>query len=241
LAYLAYCNADTPEPLVGEWNYTNPLSQGLCMKLKAGIRLDIAYETIHHNGTRRTATIISDNRTVVDGKDCQCENATLDHNETMVLKFNKDRKLSLYFTKDPQITKDEKGIKWLLYRIAFDFVYDSTTFPASLESGNDSLSNTNKSLAGIGTATDRSFTCSKDSKVDVTDRLKITFTNLRVQPFIGKNDFSTADHCAADHETTDLIPIIIGAALAALVIIVLIAYLIGRARANNTPNYDNMK
>jgi len=241
LAYFAYCKADTPEPYVGEWNYTNPHSQGLCMKLKAGIRLDISYETIYHNGTR-TATIISNNRTRVDGKDCQCENATLDQNETMALRFNKERTLWLYFTKDPQITKDEKGIKWLLYRIAFEFTYDAATFPGSTETGNfsETLSN-NKTLAGIGTAFDRSFSCSKDSKMDITDRLKITFTNLRVQPFIGKTDFSTADHCAADHETTDLIPIIIGAALAALVIIVLIAYLIGRARANNTPNYDNMK
>lgn len=39
------------------------------------------------------------------------------------------------------------------------------------------------------------------------------------------------DFCALDSRTSDLVPIIVGACLAILVIIVLIAYLIGRARA----------
>ena len=42
--------------------------------------------------------------------------------------------------------------------------------------------------------------------------------------------------CLTDqqNETSDLVPIIVGAALAALVLFVLIAYLVGRARAKKT-------
>ena len=44
----------------------------------------------------------------------------------------------------------------------------------------------------------------------------------------------SAEHCDADNMTSDIIPIVVGACLAALVVIVLIAYLIGRARAKRT-------
>lgn len=231
----ALCNADTPAPVVGEWNYTNP---NLCIKLKAGIRLDIDYVT--NNGTTKTATIVSDNKTTVDNEHSYCFNSTSDTEEIFALKLNEQRELTLYFTRDKATTKDESGKRWLLYRVKFDFDYDPDTFPDSQETGkNESLSN-NSTLSGVATNTDRSFSCSKTGTIAVTDHFKISFTNLRVQAFITGDDFSQADHCAADQETTDLIPIIIGAALAALVIIVLVAYLIGRARAN-TPAYDNMK
>jgi lysosomal-associated membrane protein 1/2 len=242
----AYCTADPPtptpsEPYQGEWNHTNS-HQELCMKLKAGIRLDIVYDTVWKNGTTKTATILSDSKVIVDDMNSKCENSTTDVNETLALQFNDQRTLTFYFTRDKLITKDDKGGRWLLYKVAFDFIYDSATFPESADiDSNGSLINTNTTLGGIATGTGRSFSCSKTGTMEITDRLKISFINLRAQAFITGNDFSTADHCAADQETTDLIPIIIGAALAALVIIVLIAYLIGRARAKNTPNYDNMK
>jgi len=244
--YACCMAADPPtpaptEPYQGEWNYTNT-PHGLCMKLKGGIRLDIVYDTIWRNGTTKTATILSDPKVIVDKMDSKCDNSTTDVNETLALKFNDQRTLTFYFTRDKLITKDDKGHRWLLYQVAFDFVYDLATFPDGARIGdNETLSNTNTSLGGIATGTGRSFSCSKTGTMDVTDRLKISFVNLRVQAFINGNDFGTADHCAVDQETTDLIPIIIGAALAALVIIVLIAYLIGRARANKTPSYDNMK
>jgi len=46
----------------------------------------------------------------------------------------------------------------------------------------------------------------------------------------GHREFSTAVQCPAD-DATDVVPIAVGAALAGLVVIVLIAYLIGRRRS----------
>jgi len=248
ICFYGLCNADSPpqpqQPFVGDWNFTNPgLGGKLCMKLQAGIRLDIVYDTNFQNSTTKTATIYSTDKVAVDEDNSHCENSTSDTNETLALKFNHDRTLMFYFTRDPSITKDSNKNRWQLYKIEFDFVYDNETFPDSAERDRDqnaTLANTNTTLSGINTASDRSFSCSKTGAIDVTDRFKISFSNLRAQAFMTRDDFSTADHCQADQETTDLIPIIIGAALAALVIIVLIAYLIGRARAN-TPAYDNMK
>jgi len=200
--------------------------------------MDINYAT--HNGTK-TATIMSQKDVVVDEASSQCDNSSTDVNETLALNFGQDRILEFHFTRDPQITTDKTGNRWQLYKIVFAFVYDAATFPDSADIGkNATLTNTNSTLSGIATSCDRSFSCSKTGTIEITNQFKISFSNLRTQPFITKDDFSAPDHCQADQETTDLIPIIIGAALATLVIVVLIAYLIGRARANR-PAYDNMK
>jgi len=45
------------------------------------------------------------------------------------------------------------------------------------------------------------------------------------------NTLATPELCEHDMRTSDIVPIVVGACLAALVIIVLVAYLIGRARA----------
>ncbi|KAF8792386.1 hypothetical protein HNY73_003989 [Argiope bruennichi] len=45
------------------------------------------------------------------------------------------------------------------------------------------------------------------------------------------NGFNTAEECEADDKVSDIIPIAVGCALAALIIIVLIAYLVGRRRS----------
>ena len=44
--------------------------------------------------------------------------------------------------------------------------------------------------------------------------------------------------CSADGSTNDLIPIIVGCVLAAMVVVVLVAYLVGRRYNRN--NYSNM-
>ena len=48
----------------------------------------------------------------------------------------------------------------------------------------------------------------------------------------------SAEYCTADTKVSNLVPIIVGAALAGLVLIVLIAYLIGRSR--NKRGYESV-
>ncbi|CAF3175995.1 unnamed protein product [Rotaria socialis] len=75
----------------------------------------------------------------------------------------------------------------------------------------------------------------KHQNVTVTS---IDIENLRVEPFPDDtaefSDYSVEKVCAADiAKNSNLIPIIVGACLAVLVIIVLVAYLIGRRRSRN--------
>ncbi|XP_047497832.1 platelet glycoprotein Ib alpha chain-like [Penaeus chinensis] len=57
-------------------------------------------------------------------------------------------------------------------------------------------------------------------------------TNIQIQAYneiVGEKDFVDSVHCTADN-TSDIVPIAVGCALAGLVVIVLIAYLVGRRR-----------
>lgn len=70
----------------------------------------------------------------------------------------------------------------------------------------------------------------------------VDFSQMQVEAFreTGLPDtFSQASSCEADAAVNQLVPIIVGAALAGLVIIVLIAYLVGRAR-NKRAGYESV-
>lgn len=73
------------------------------------------------------------------------------------------------------------------------------------------------------------FTDSKDSKEIISN---VTFSHVQLEAFHKQeNDqFATARDCEAI-DTPDIVPIAVGCALAGLVVIVLIAYLVGRRRA----------
>lgn len=83
--------------------------------------------------------------------------------------------------------------------------------------------------------TPNGFVCSQNQlPLNVTDST-LAFKNLKLVAFAEQDspDFKSQvfEQCVYDVRTSDLVPIIVGACLAGLVIVVLIAYLIGRARA----------
>jgi len=79
------------------------------------------------------------------------------------------------------------------------------------------------------------FSCSS-SGLSLTNESTVQFKDIKVVAFALLNNDSfpatqTFEQCKLDVRTSDIVPIIVGACLAGLVVIVLIAYLIGRARA----------
>uniref|UniRef100_A0A3Q0S346 Lysosomal-associated membrane protein 2 n=1 Tax=Amphilophus citrinellus TaxID=61819 RepID=A0A3Q0S346_AMPCI len=97
----------------------------------------------------------------------------------------------------------------------------------SLTSGSP-VGSTNLSLweASVGS----SYMCNKEQTFNISDSLTIYTFSLHVQPFgVQKGVFSTAQECSLD-DTSILVPIIVGAALAGLILIVVIAYVIGRRK-----------
>eukprot|EP00112_Aurelia_sp_Birch-Aquarium-sp1_P000759 Seg1074.9 transcript_id=Seg1074.9/GoldUCD/mRNA.D3Y31 product="Lysosome-associated membrane glycoprotein 1" protein_id=Seg1074.9/GoldUCD/D3Y31 len=84
-----------------------------------------------------------------------------------------------------------------------------------------------------------SYLCNTAEVVKLTKEVKLDVSYLRVQPVEGKSDkFNTADECASDKKPAkkdkknNVVPIAVGCALAGLIVIVLIAYLIGRRKTN---------
>jgi len=71
----------------------------------------------------------------------------------------------------------------------------------------------------------------------------MTFSDLTFDAFRSTNatsaGFQEAAPCPVD-KPNDLIPIIVGCVLAAMVVVVLVAYLIGRRYRSNTP-YEEME
>ncbi|XP_051486476.1 lysosome-associated membrane glycoprotein 2 isoform X3 [Apus apus] len=76
-----------------------------------------------------------------------------------------------------------------------------------------------------------SYMCRKEQTLEINEDLQIHTFNLWIQPFLVKADkFSTAQECSLDDEGI-LIPIVVGAALAGLIAIIIVAYIIGRRKS----------
>ncbi|XP_014345182.1 lysosome-associated membrane glycoprotein 1a [Latimeria chalumnae] len=90
----------------------------------------------------------------------------------------------------------------------------------------------NDSLGYMRASLGKSYMCNSEQKIQVAMNFSINAFNVRIQAFkIDGDKFGIAEECQQDEDNM-LIPIIVGAALAGLVLIVLIAYLIGRKRSH---------
>ncbi|XP_023128416.2 lysosome-associated membrane glycoprotein 2 isoform X1 [Amphiprion ocellaris] len=79
-----------------------------------------------------------------------------------------------------------------------------------------------------------SYMCNKEQNFTIASLVTIYTFNVQVQPFgVKKGLFSTAVDCQADADSF-LVPIAVGVALLALILIVLVAYFIGRKRNMRT-------
>jgi len=140
--------------------------------------------------------------------------------------------IRFHFTRDPVVTGDKSLDKSQMYKIEVDYQYRADVF-AGIDPtliGQTDMAQSNGTLREFVVLKDRSYQCKSPSSVKVNDRVTMSYTGLRTQAFLAQDYFSTPEPCPADAQSSDLIPIIIGAVLAAIVLIVLIAYLIGRAR-----------
>jgi len=144
--------------------------------------------------------------------------------------------LRFEFTRDPFITGDKTLDKSQLYNIIAEYHYDTVAFPDidPKWSGKSVTATSNVTLHEFSVLKDRSYQCNSLSTIKLDEKVTLVLTGVRAQAFLTKDNFSAAEPCSADAHSSDLVPIIIGAVLAAIVLLVLIAYLIGRARMRRT-------
>ncbi|KAK2838785.1 hypothetical protein Q7C36_013599 [Tachysurus vachellii] len=83
-----------------------------------------------------------------------------------------------------------------------------------------------------------SYMCKKEQSFNISGILILNTFELQVQPFGVMNDqFSTAEECKADDSGNFIVPLAVGIALIVLVLLVLVAYFIGRQRSR-TRSYE---
>ncbi|XP_004000896.2 lysosome-associated membrane glycoprotein 2 isoform X1 [Felis catus] len=181
-------------------SYSVNNSNGTCLLATMGLQLNITHEKV--------ASIININPNTTDFTgNCHPQSALLRLNSSNI-KF-----LDFVFA-----VKNENRFYLKEVNISM-YLVNGSVF---------SIANNNLSYwdAPLGS----SYMCNKEQTVSVSGAFQINTFDLRVQPFnVMEGKYSTAQDCSADDDNF-LVPIAVGAALAGVLILVLLAYFIGLKR-----------
>ncbi|NXE26917.1 LAMP1 protein, partial [Ardeotis kori] len=200
--------ASPPNPTVGKYNVTGP--NGTCVLAYMGLQLNITYLKKDEKMGLDLLNFIPQNTT----SSGTCDNTSAFLNLT----FEKTRVIFHF-------ALNASAEKFFLQGMNV-----STTLPS--EAKVPKFEASNNSMSELRATVGNSYKCSAEENLQVTDKALVNVFNVQVQVFkIDGDKFGAVEECQLD-ENNMLIPIIVGAALAGLVLIVLIAYLIGRKRSH---------
>ncbi|KAM9594164.1 lysosome-associated membrane glycoprotein 1 [Morphnus guianensis] len=200
--------ASPPNPAVGKYNVTGP--NGTCVLAYMGLQLNITYQKKDQKMGLDLLNFIPQNTT----SSGRCDNTSAFLNLT----FEKTRVI-FHFVLNASTEK-----------YFLQGVNVSTTLPS--EAKDPKFEAWNNSMSELRATVGNSYKCSAEENLQVTDKALVNVFNVQIQVFkIDGDKFGAVEECQLD-ENNMLIPIIVGAALAGLVLIVLIAYLIGRKRSH---------
>ncbi|KAJ1352165.1 hypothetical protein KIN20_008369 [Parelaphostrongylus tenuis] len=209
------------------WNVTNDSTNKTCIVLDADsvmvtVKLTAKNGTVHTYNTAINSTVnVAGNCVATYGNQTAQELEVQflpAPNETFPLE-SRPWKLKLIFG---SVEKNYafKLLNYSLHIVNSSIIYDLTKAGPDV----DLLAHDNDA-----------FKCST-TKLGLSNDSMIEMKNVRAIAFaqLDKPEFSKQqiyEQCPLDSRTSDIVPIVVGACLAGLVVIVLVAYLIGRARA----------
>ncbi|XP_051025910.1 lysosome-associated membrane glycoprotein 1 isoform X2 [Acomys russatus] len=193
-------------PNVSRYNVTG--DNGTCLLASMALQLNITYLK-KDNMTVTRAVNINPGDTF-SGR-CSANMVTLNvesKNSVLELQFGMNVSYSLFFLQGVQLNMTVPDGK-------------DPTFTAS-----------NHSLRALQATLGNSYKCNSEEHIFVTKAFSLNVFSVQVQAFkVESNRFGSVEECMQDGNNM-LIPIAVGGALAGLVLIVLIAYLIGRKRSH---------
>uniref|UniRef100_A0A8C8VFB8 Lysosome-associated membrane glycoprotein 1 n=1 Tax=Pelusios castaneus TaxID=367368 RepID=A0A8C8VFB8_9SAUR len=197
-----------PNPATGKYNVTG--TNGTCVLAHMGLQLNVSYDKKDRKTGLEVLNFAPENTSFTGS--CDSSSAFLN------LTFEKTA-LVFHFLLNTSTDK------FFLQGVTVNTTLPSEATTPNFEAVNNSM---NELRATVG----NSFKCSAEEKLRVEDRVFVNVFNVWVQVFkINGNKFGAVEECQLD-ENNMVIPIIVGAALAGLVLIVLVAYLIGRKRSH---------
>ncbi|KAF6717068.1 Lysosome-associated membrane glycoprotein 1 [Oryzias melastigma] len=182
-----------------------------CLMAYMGLQLNVSFTSASENKTFQEVVNVVPKSTNVSGS-CESENA--------VLQLTTDGQIkNLTFV----FTLNTTSSKYHLSEVSLNLTWPAIKSPFLVK---------NSSLDYLRGSLGHSYMCRQEQTLTVTTEVSINTFQVQVQPFGLKGEqFGAAEECQLDEDDM-LIPIIVGAALAGLVIIVLVAYLIGRKRSH---------
>lgn len=195
-------------PSVYKYNVSG--ANGTCLLASMGLQLNITYKK--KDGTAVTRVFnINPNKTHVSGS-CTDQLVTLElqseSSTFLVFQFGMNASSSRFFLQEIQL---------------------NTTLP---DARDPNFRAANSSLRALQATMGNSYKCNAEEHIWVTEAFSVNVFKVWVQAFQVEGDkFGSVEECQLD-ENNMLIPIAVGGALAGLVLIVLIAYLIGRKRSH---------
>lgn len=193
-------------PERGVYNVTQ--NNTVCLLAQMGLQLNVTYTD--QNKTVQDVVNVNPDLTSSSGS-CQTNTATL------ILTQEQTTTLTLGFTLNSTSGR--------YHLSAVRLVVNWPDMPANFTVSNDSLNYLRSSFG-------HSYMCNAEQTLIVSPNFSINTFRLQVQPFgVTTTQFASAEECQIDQDQM-LIPIVVGAALAGLVLIVLVAYLIGRKRSH---------
>ncbi|XP_021074295.1 lysosome-associated membrane glycoprotein 1 [Mus pahari] len=217
-----HCTQDGPSPTTGPPSPSPPLvptnptvskynvtgNNGTCLLASMALQLNITYLK-KDNKTVTRAFNISPNDT--SSGSCGAHLVTLkveNKNRVLELQFGMNATSSLFFLQGVQL---------------------NMTLPDALA---PTISTSNSSLRALQATVGNSYKCTTEEHILVSEMLSLNVFSVQVQAFkVDSDRFGSVEECVQDGNNM-LIPIAVGGALAGLVLIVFIAYLIGRKRSH---------
>jgi len=160
-------------------------------------------------------------------------------------KFNETENIVLHWI--DAATKEENSLKLSFYKNGTNVglghlvvtIQPNTIFP---DANNDTIQLVYNSNSTFITPLHMSYHCTREQTLNLTETIRsseivgnITFSNVQIEAF-HKSDspaewsFSAAKDCDGKY-TPDIVPIAVGIALSALILIVFISYLVARRRS----------
>ncbi|KAJ8013260.1 hypothetical protein DPEC_G00051410 [Dallia pectoralis] len=200
----------TGQPERGYYNITNG-NGTTCLMAYMGLQINVNVSSGTLNKAVWKVQNLQPNRTNSSGS-CDSESSTLRLTD-------EQNKINLTFVFSMNATTNK-------YRLS------EVSLSASWPDVKNPFSASNRSLDYLHGTAGRSYMCREQQNLPVTVNFSLNTFQLQVQPFnLTGDQFGTAEECQLDEDNM-LIPIIVGAALAGLVLVVLVAYLIGRKRSH---------
>jgi len=221
-----------PAPPLDILNFTIPKNESAptCLKLVTSIQMKINYKSKSNPNASILFNVTGASLLSYDG---ECEETL----NTLTFLFGTAKPWMLAF--NYTLNKME----YSLTGMRLDYVIEAATFPDAdpsvIGQHRAELSNLTESTTSKG----NSYKCTALTQIQLNSDVTVDLSNYQAEAFMDETkkgkDFDIATSCPADITgQSKIVPIIVGSCLAALVVLVLIAYIIGRRK--HRPGYQQV-